>query len=213
MAENNGLISKLMKRLHAPVYSARLQELVRQITPHLKKCDRVLDVGCGFGALGKAILDAPSCPPAVEVLGLERVKRENELIPVEAYDGETIPYFSDAFDVVILADVLHHEHDPHRLIRECIRVATRLLIIKDHKVEGPLAQQRIALLDWAANAPYQVPCLYRYNTSEQWHQLFSKHDLAIEREILSLRLYPPIYNLFFGGKLQYLAILGAHKAR
>jgi SAM-dependent methyltransferase len=202
-----------MKRLHAPVYTARLEELVRQITPHLKENDRVLDVGCGFGALGKAILEAPASPPGVKLFGLERVKRGNELIPVEGYDGVIIPYAADSFDVVILADVLHHEHDPHCLLRECIRVARRLLVIKDHKVEGLLAQQRIALLDWAANAPYSVPCLYRYNTSGEWHDWFSKHDLTIVREARSLHLYPPIYNTIFGGKLQYLAILGPRKEK
>lgn len=141
------------------------------------------------------------------------MKRGNELIPVEGYDGVIIPYAADSFDVVILADVLHHEHDPHGLLRECIRVARRLLVIKDHKVEGLLAQQRIALLDWAANAPYSVPCLYRYNTSGEWHDWFSKHDLTIVREARSLHLYPPIYNTIFGGKLQYLAILGPQKEK
>jgi SAM-dependent methyltransferase len=209
--KNTGVLSKVLKRLHAPVYATRIQELVRQITPHLRDNDRVLDVGCGFGALGKSILDSPLCPAGVEVLGVERIKRGDELIPVEAYSGNVLPYAANSFDVVILADVLHHEPDPHHLIVDCVRVTRRLLIIKDHKLEGLLAQQRISLLDWAANAPYGVPCLYRYNTPKQWHQWFSEHQLPIEREATSLRLYPPLYNFFFGGGLQYLAVLGAHK--
>ena len=34
------------------------------------------------------------------------MRRGNELIPVEGYDGVVIPYAADSFDVVILADVL-----------------------------------------------------------------------------------------------------------
>ncbi len=207
------MISSLMRRLHAPVYAARLRELVRQITPHLEEGDRVLDVGCGFGALGRAILDSSTCPPGVEILGLERVKRGNEFIPVEAYDGKTIPHADRALDVVILADVLHHERDPHHLINECVRVSRRLLIIKDHKIEGPLAQQRVALLDWAANAPYDVPCLYQYNTALKWRDWYLRHGLTTEREVMSLHLYPPIYNLIFGRKLQYLAVLRVNNPR
>lgn len=206
MSKKSGLISGLMQRLHAPVYASRLAELVRRITPHLKPGDKVLDVGCGFGALARAILDSPQCPDDVDIRGLERVKRGGEAIRVDAYDGVTIPHPNRSFDVVILADVLHHEPDPHRLISECTRVSRRLLIIKDHKVEGPLAQQRIALLDWAANAPYGVPCLYRYNTPGEWAQWKQRHGLRDETEQHSLRLYPFPYNMVFTGKLQYLGV-------
>ena len=206
MGNDPGILSKLMKRLHAPVYASRLKELVRRISPHLREGDKVIDVGCGNGTLGRAIFDSPSCPKGVTVRGLERVKRGGEAIEVDAYDGTTIPHPDRSFDVVMLADVLHHEPDPHRLIAECIRVARRLLVIKDHKVEGPLAQQRISLLDWAANAPYGVPCLYRYNTPAQWEQWRQRHSLHALEELRSMRLYPPPYNLVFTGKLQYFGV-------
>lgn len=193
--------------MHAPVYESRLRELVRQIVPQLRAGDHVLDVGCGSGALGQAILQAPARPAGLRVEGLERARRGNELISVTEYDGATIPLSDASVDVVILADVLHHEVDPHRLLGECARICRRLLVVKDHQLAGPLAQQRIALIDWAANAPFGVPCLYRYNTRGQWHEWFQKHGLAIERELASMHLYPPPYNLLFGRRLQYMAFL------
>ena len=205
-------MKSLMRRLHAPVYAARLRELVRRITPHLRANDRVLDVGCGFGALGRAVLDGPGCPPDVDFRGLERVKREGGLIPVEAYDGVTIPHDDGAFDMVILADVLHHEDDPDRLIAECRRVSRRLLVIKDHQRRGLLAQARIALIDWAANAPYGVPCLYRYNTPREWAECRDRHGLSVVTELDRMRLYPPGVNFLFGGGLQYMAVLGVRDA-
>ena len=197
----------LMQRLHAPVYACRLNELVRIITHQLQPGDRVLDVGCGIGALGRALMDHPMCPVDVTVIGLERTRRAQELITVHGYDGRTIPFGDSSFDVVILADVLHHETEAHHLIDQCIRVARRLLIVKDHKLDGPFARQRICLLDWAANHPYGVPCLYQYNTREQWRQSHQRHGLTIEQELTKLRLYPLPYRLLFTPRLQYMAIL------
>lgn len=203
----------LMQLLHRPVYAARLRELVRLITALLKPGDRVLDVGCGFGALGKALLESPACPDEVTVRGVERVKRSNELIQVDAYDGAQFPYENHSFDIVILADVLHHEPNPDHLMAECARVSRRLLIIKDHKVDGLLAQQRISIIDWAANAPYGVPCLYRYNTPAQWTESHRRNGLRIESECNSMNLYPPVVNLLFGRRLQYFVVLSASSAQ
>lgn len=207
MVRKHSLIGAIMRRIHAPIYASRLRELVRRIVPHLHEGDQVLDVGCGFGALGRAIMDAAACPPDISVVGLERVRRDGSLIPVATYDGQTMPYGDRTFEIIILADVLHHEEDPHRLLAESARVAKRLLIIKDHKVDGPWAQQRIALIDWAANAPYRVRCLYRYNTLQQWAEWYQRHRLIVERELPAMRLYPPFVNLLFGGRLQYMAVL------
>ena len=196
-----------MAAFHGPVYKSRLRELVRCITPHLREEDCVLDVGCGSGALGKAILESPFCPPDVSVEGIERVKRGGEPIKVLAYDGKTIPHLNNTYDVVIIADVLHHESETDRLLSECIRVSRRLVIVKDHQLKGPLAWLRVSFIDWAANAPYGVPCLYRYNSPQQWVHLRRRHKLNLVEEKSSMQLYPPVVNLLFGRSLQYLAVL------
>lgn len=200
-------MKRLMRRLHEPIYHARLRELIRQIVPLLQPGDRVLDVGCGGGMLGKAVLDAPDRPANVVVQGLETAPRGDEPIEVLAYDGQRFPLADRSVDVVILADVLHHERDPDHLLRECRRVTRRLMVIKDHKPEGPLAWSRVALIDWAANAPYGVPCLFRYRTTAQWHAAFAELNVQVEREHRSMSLYPPVINWLFGGRLQYLAVL------
>jgi SAM-dependent methyltransferase len=196
-----------LRYLHPPVYKMRLQSLHQEIVPILHPDDHVLDVGCGSGALGRAIMDSPECPPGVEVTGLEKFRRGDEVAAVQFYDGQKIPYPDKSFDVVILADVLHHASDPHHLIYECSRVVKRALIVKDHKVEGFLAQQRIALMDWASNVQYGIPCLYRYNTLKEWENLFGQFDLEIEMEIDSMKIYPSIIDFFFGGRIQFMAVL------
>ncbi len=196
----------LMKAVHAPIYGARRRALVRLILPHLREGDRVLDVGCGVGTLGHALLTDPRAPKGLIVTGLERIARGGEPIPVREYDGRTIPDPDGTHDVVIVADVLHHDTDPDAVVRECARVSKRLLIIKDHQIKGPLALQRISLIDWAANAPHGVPCLYIYNTPAQWDGFAGRFGLRVKQAHSSINLYPPIVNLFFGRSLQYLGV-------
>ena len=147
------MLATFLKWMHKPIYASRIEALVQLIIPQLAESDRVLDVGCGAGALGRRILDSPSCPLGVEITGLEVLPRADRLIPIETYDGRRISFPDQAFDVVILADVLHHAADAHLLLSECARVTRRTLLVKDHKVEGFLAEKRLTLIDWAANKP------------------------------------------------------------
>ncbi|MHC4948811.1 MAG: class I SAM-dependent methyltransferase [Planctomycetota bacterium] len=206
-SEADGLRARLMRRLHEPIYAARIAELVRCIVPHLRAGDRVLDVGCGYGTLGRAVLDSTRCPADVTVRGLERAPRPGELIEVTAYEGGRMPFDDDAFEAVVVADVLHHEEDPDALLDECARVTRRLLIVKDHRLGAVLAGPRVRFIDWAANAPYGVPCLYRYRTLAEWRASHDRLGLQVVEERTSMNLYPPGVNLLFGRRLQYLAVL------
>ena len=196
-----------MRALHGPVYRSRLAALLDAIVPHLRPGDKVLDVGCGNGTLAAALQNDPRTPEGVRCMGLESRPRGDEPIEVIGYDGVTIPLDDDAVDITIVADVFHHEPEPDRLARECARISSRLLIVKDHQVKGFLAQPRISFIDWAANAPYGVPCLYRYNTPKQWDDFRKRLDATPDEERSGMKVYPPIFEQFFGGSLHYFAAL------
>ena len=193
----------LLRRLHAPVYERRLEVLLEILGGCVPRGESLLDIGCGAGTLGIAL----GQNYGLEVSGLETNVREGCAIPVDPYDGETIPYEKDSIDNVLLADVLHHEENPRRLLQEAGRVARKRVIVKDHKTGSFLAWPRISLLDWGANAGYGVRCLFRYPTVGGWHDLFRECGLSLQAERTSLDLYPPVLNAFFGRKLQYFAVL------
>jgi len=197
------MIRNLLRYFHKPIYERRQRELVHLIASHLESTDRVLDIGCGFGQLGRALMDAI---PGIRVEGVESVRRGDELIPVTAYEGTRMPWPDKTFDAVILADVLHHDAHPERLLTEAVRVSKRIVIIKDHLREGLLAQQRISLLDWAANAGYQVPCTYRYNNLKEWRSLIGRASSSVIEERTSLDIYPPVFNQLLGKGLHYFTV-------
>ncbi len=195
----------LLRRFHQPIYEHRLRVLVQLISPHLKPGMRVLDIGCGFGHLGRALMNAN---PAVEVEGVEKVRRGAELIPVTAHDGPRLPFADGAFDAAIVADVLHHDLQPQRLLEEAARVSGKFVIVKDHLREGLFAQERISLLDWAANAGYGVPCTYRYNSLDEWREAAAAMGGELLEERTSIDIYPPLFNELLGRSLHYFAVIG-----
>jgi ubiquinone/menaquinone biosynthesis C-methylase UbiE len=201
------MVKWLLKLMHKPIYERRLAVLANKIVPHLEMHDMVLDVGCGSGMLGEAVLKHRGCPNGVTYQGLDKSKRGGEPIEVLEYKARQLPFVDQAFDVVILADVLHHEEQEGVLLGEAARVSKRLLVVKDHKPEGFLGFWRVCFLDWAANNPYNVKCLYRYHTKEEWHAMFKGYSLIPLSEETSLDLYPPLFNFLFGRRLQYFAVL------
>jgi len=58
-------------RMHKPIYEHRLKMLVAEILPRLREGEKVLDVGCGNGTLGAALLTDARCPQGLSVEGLE----------------------------------------------------------------------------------------------------------------------------------------------
>ena len=200
-------LAPLARRLHAPVYRARQAALTAAIAPHLRPTDRLLDVGCGGGALAAALAAAV---PGLHAEGAETHPRGGEPVPVTAYDGRALPFPDDAFDVVTVADVLHHDPNPVAVLRACARVAGRLVVVKDHHPGGrlPFAHARICLMDWAANTGYGVKCLYDYPTAAGWRARFERAGLRVEHEAVDLQLYPRPYRWVFTPGLQYLAVCG-----
>jgi len=83
---------------------------------------RVLDVGCGAGALGAALREERE---GIEVFGLELFpdaaararERLDGVLEANLDELDELPWDRGSFDAMVFGDVLEHLHDPHRLLR------------------------------------------------------------------------------------------------
>ncbi|WP_225767897.1 class I SAM-dependent methyltransferase [Inquilinus sp. Marseille-Q2685] len=104
----------------------------------------VLDVGCGVGALLRAV----AADGAVRGVGLAPEEAAAERARAAGLDvqpgrAEALPFADGSFDVVTLEYVAHHvEHLP-RALREAARVARRAVLVLDGWYDEALPSQRV----------------------------------------------------------------------
>jgi SAM-dependent methyltransferase len=178
--------------------------LASLIEPLLPQGAQVLDVGCGDGQLGAALI---AMRPDIHVSGVDVLLRPNPRIPVVAFDGSSLPHADASVDVVLLADVVHHCLAPMRVLGECGRVCRRRVVIKDHLADGIVARPLLRFMDFVGNAGHGVALPYNYWTKAQWRDAFSSLDWKVERWAQALHLYPWPADWVFGGSLHFLACL------
>ena len=164
----------------------------------------VLDVGCGDAQLTRLIAEKR---PDISISGIDVHQRPCAAMPVETFDGKSIPYDERKFDVVMFVDVLHHTEQPMTLLQEAFRVARQAVLIKDHLAEGALANATLRLMDWVGNARHGVHLPYNYWTLAQWHHAWHGLGLSIESWETNLRLYPFPVDLILGRSLHFIALL------
>jgi SAM-dependent methyltransferase len=193
----------LLEYLHGGyIQQKRLNGLVRHLKNVMPKNASVLDVGCGDGRLAALLCEKR---PDLVVEGIEVLKRDKAWIPVQPFDGRTIPCKSASFDIVMFIDVLHHTDDPVSLLREAARVARKSIIIKDHLADGFLAESTLRFMDRIGNARYGVALPGNYWRLTQWEKAFEALALTPMEWRVNLNLYPKVIDMWFGRSLHFVA--------
>ena len=195
----------VLNSIHASaVMGRRVRVLAANIAELLPESGSVLDVGCGDGSISHTI---QSHRPGLEFSGIDVFLRPRVYIPALVFDGQTIPYRDASFDFVTIVDVLHHTDDPKSLLRECIRVAKKGVIIKDHLVAGIGAWYTLRLMDWVGNRGHDVRLPYNYFTKDKWETTFNGSGCESVLWKSKLSLYPFPFSLIFDRSLHFISIL------
>ena len=186
------------------IHARRIRVLARHFAELIPPRATVLDIGCGDGKLAASI---QALRPDVEITGIDVLVRAGTAIPVQPFDGLTIPMATNSVETAILIDVLHHTDAPAQLLAEAARVATKQVVIKDHYRRGFAAYQTLKLMDGVGNARHGVAIPCNYLRADEWDDLFRATGLLRMECRERLGLYAPPLSWLFERSLHFIAAL------
>ncbi len=186
----------------------RVRILADRLAGRLPPSARVLDLGIGDGKIAATLQAAR---PDISMRGADVLVRPEAEVPVDLFDGETLPYAGDYFDAVLVVDVLHHTTDPRRLLAEARRVCRGAILLKDHLADPWLGRARLRVMDRVGNARHGVALTYNYLDRSAWRALFRDVGLREESWEEKLGLYPAPTRWLFEDSLHFLAELRARE--
>ena len=117
-------------------------------------------------------------------------------MPLKLYDGEKIPFKSNSFDTVLVCYVLHHAKNPVNLLKECVRVSKKRIIIFEDNASSPLTK----ILDVLFNKLHSVDTPLNFKRINEWIREFKKLDLKImkvKRGVEKQWFYPGVEHIMF----------------
>jgi SAM-dependent methyltransferase len=186
------------------VFGRRARRLCDHLAELIPPNACVLDVGSGDGFLASMIHERRS---DTVLRGIDVLARPNAGIPVELFDGSTIPFPDASFDVVMLVDVIHHAEEAMTLLQEAVRVSRQMILIKDLTLKGFLASSTLRFMDWVGNRRHGVALPYDYWTEERWEEVFQGLQLKVLDWKSELGLYPWPTNHVFDRSFHFVARL------
>ena len=181
MAENR--FARTADRV-AALQDARAEALAREVERFVRPRGggRMLDVGCGAGALALAL-----APYADEVVGVDPVPellaQARERAPANATfleaDGAALPFPDESFDLAGTLRTLHHVRRPELLLAELTRVTRRggqVLVVDQIAPVDPLDALAVDRFERARD-----PSHARLLPDVDLRQLFEANELVLIR--------------------------------
>jgi len=207
------LVKVLTDVHHRTIHVPRVRRVAQALAPLIAQAGgarSLLDVGCGDGSIAARVGQAVG---AERVVGLDVALRDDSAIEAFAYDGGLLPFADQSFDVVLLADVLHHAENPLGLLRECLRVARVGVAIKDHLAFGALSSRLLELMDQVGNYAAAVPVTGRYLALDEWFELVRHAGGRLTVMHWPLRIHDLPWRLVTRSELQFAALVEHAPAR
>ena len=187
---------------HRAIHLPRVERVTRSLAAQIGRAGSLLDIGCGDGSVAAGIGAAIG---ATRLAGVDVLVRPGTAIPVTPYDGEHLPFADGAFEAVVISDVLHHCEHPAIVLREALRVAARVVAIKDHFRFDRLSGAILLAMDQVGNAAPGVLVRGTYFTGGELATLVHDAGGRITGLEWPLRIHDLPWRLITQDRLQFTA--------
>ncbi len=139
----------------------------------IKLSDHLLEIGSGPGSVIDVFRSHGH-----RVMGLDIADNSfrNDL-KADIYNGITMPYEDNSFDVALLLTMLHHTPNPKVILKEAKRVAKRLIIIED-VYDTPFQATYTKITDSITNMEF-IGHPHTNQSDSKWLESFSELSLTI----------------------------------
>ena len=163
---------------------ARYQMVLNQI-PLFKNKEKVIDIGCGDGALsyliktkkGGEISGIDPSPEAIKIAQSKFDKFNVKNCSFKTGSGYRLPYKDNSFDYAVLADVIEHVNQPEKILKETKRVLKKKGIIVASSVikSSDIPEDKMHVKEYSANELKNMLEKYFDNVKiRKTHNLFLK---------------------------------------
>ncbi|HEX8074380.1 MAG TPA: class I SAM-dependent methyltransferase, partial [Thermoleophilaceae bacterium] len=145
--------------------------------------ERILEVGCGDGALLAELARRGIAPSLTgfdiseQAVRAARARAIDALESVEVFDGRRLPVADGAFEAGVLSHVLEHVADPVALLRETARAAR--VVIVEVPLEDSLSGRRACKRERSAAIGHLAPL-----DRERARALVAEAGLRVAAELL-----------------------------
>jgi ubiquinone/menaquinone biosynthesis C-methylase UbiE len=133
-----------------------------------------------------------------DVIGIDVIDYNRSPVRLVLYDGRTIPFEDDEFDVALVNGVFHHCDDPVRIFEEAVRVAHRVIIMED-VYTSKIHLQIIKLYDFLINFRHGVNTPFHFMKHADWMNLFEERGLKtiVAERYAGKPFYSPMQAMFY----------------
>lgn len=148
----------------------REEIIVTHVAPYIPPQKSVLEIGAGNGLVADMLQRQSGASfTLVDVVDYNRTNLKMHL-----YDGRSLPFPDNAFDLTLLVFVLHHNPDPRPVLREALRVARQGILLVENDVEGFVRKPLTQVVDSTEFVRRGVPRCYFSKSQAEWLELLGE---------------------------------------
>lgn len=169
-----------MIKLVKDIIRKRTIRMVDAFNDFIVQGKKVLDIGAGGGWIAKEIKRRK----AVDITLLDIIDFNRTSLKYILYDGKSIPFLDNDFDISFLIFTLHHCSVPQRILKEAKRVTKDKIIIIEDIPTSWFNKAFLCFWDVLTNLPSLVKppgenIFFNFKTPSEWQKVFKELQLNI----------------------------------